>query len=241
MAFFSTYSTGRLHQAFALLVAALALGGCATGQGLSGRSSPIQAQADDFKLTVVEGAAVGAIVGGLAGAVLSGGDYRRIAQGAVIGGGIGAVGGFMIAGQKQDYASKEDALDAVVSDSRQRNDKLTRILATTDKVVAQRRQELASLKSATADAKRARDIKQALLADLEADKAALEQALEHAKKHGEQMSANIAELKKQYPDTRTQQADQVAGSYHQSTDTLAVRSREVTQLIHEATAVKADT
>lgn len=225
----------------AVLAVVVALGGCASGQGLSGRTSPIQAQADDFKLTVVEGAVVGAVVGGLAGALLSGGDARRIVQGAAIGGGIGAIGGYAIAGQKQQYAQQEDALNAVIADSRQRNEKLARILTTTDKVIAQRRQELAVLKASTADAKRSRELRQALLGDLEADKRALEQAIAHAQKHGQEIDANIGELKKQFPDERSRQADIVAGEYRQNATTLGQRSGELIQMIHETSAIKVST
>jgi gas vesicle protein len=224
----------------AVLMASVAVSGCATTQGMStGSISPIKAQADDFKVTVAQGAAVGALVGGLAGALTGNGDSKRILQGALIGGAAGAVGGYLIAGQKQSYASREDALDAVADDSRQRNQKLTGILSTTNQVIAQRRSELDRLKASTATAQEKQSAQKVLLSNLEGDKAALDQAIESARSHGQQIDANVSELKRQFPDDRSAGSlDAVAGEFQRNENSLEQKPAEIFQMINETSQIR---
>lgn len=222
----------------AVLSMSLLLGACASNQMSTGSvSSPIAAQAEDFKVTVAQGAIAGAVLGGVVGALTGNGDSKQILQGALIGGAAGAAGGYVIAGQKQAYASKEDALNAVAADCETRNQKLTSILATTDQVIAQRKAELASLKTASLDTQAKLNGQNALLAKLEADKAALAQAITSAQAHGQEIDTNIAELKKQFPDDRPSSADQVAGKYHRNAAALTGRQNEIFQMIGESSKI----
>lgn len=224
---------------YAVLALSLAAGGCAnSGQTTTGSISPIKAQADDFKLTIAEGAAVGALLGGITGALTGKGDSKRILEGALIGGAAGAVGGYMIAGQKQAYASQEDALNAVVSDSQQRNVKLAGILSTTDQVIARRRAELERLKASTASAQEKVNAQKALLNDLEGDRSALDSAITSARDHGQQIDANVTELKRQFPDERSGPLDQVAGSYRRNALALEQKPTEVFRMIDETSKIK---
>lgn len=224
----------------ALCCASLASAGCATSQGATGSISPIAAQADDFKVTVAQGALAGALVGGLTGALTGKGDAKRIVEGALIGGAVGAAGGYVVAGQKQSYARKEDALNAIASDCEARNQKLTTILSTTDQVIVRRRTELASLQKSQATTQEKLNAKKALLSELEADKLALDQAIASARDHGHQIDSNIVELKKQFPDDKPSAADQIASTYHRNAGSLQERQKEIYRMIDDSSKIRVE-
>ena len=231
----------KFQSIFCLCVgAAFAAAGCATNQGATGSISPISAQANDFKVTVAQGALAGALVGGLTGALTGRGDSKRIIEGALIGGAVGAAGGYMVAGQKQTYARKEDALNAVAADCEQRNQKLTSILATTDQVIVRRRAELTRLQGATTGAQEKLNAKKVLLSELDADKVALDNAIASARDHGQQIDANIVELKKQFPDDRQTAADTVASTYHRNSHSLQEKQREINRMIDDSSKIKVE-
>lgn len=221
--------------------AALVVAGCATQQVAGGSGayvSPIQAQADDFKVTVAQGAIAGALVGGVIGAITSGGDMRRVAAGAIAGGAVGAVGGYMIAGQKQAYANREQALEGLMADARQRNEKLTRVLATTDQVIARRKQELAQLKSAKVAVAEKAKMQRQLLSELEADQKAIDQAVVTAREHGSQMDQNIVQLRQQFPDAGMRPLDDMSVGFHRTKKDLERRPDDIKQIMSEAAQVK---
>ncbi|MCG5502030.1 hypothetical protein [Ectothiorhodospira lacustris] len=87
------------HKGLSLLCAVALLGGCAT--------------MDDQQRTRGEGAAGGALIGGLLGYAID--RERGAAVGALLGGGIGFAVGNEIAKRKQAYASTEDFLDGEIA------------------------------------------------------------------------------------------------------------------------------
>lgn len=212
----------------------LLAGGCAS-QTASGRYvSPIQTQADDFKVTVAQGAVAGALVGGAIAALTSGGDTRRIVTGALAGGAVGAVGGYYVAGQKQAYARREDALDALMSDTRQRNDKLARVLTTTDQVIARRRVELDKLKAANLAVKEKAEQQKQLLSELERDQIAIEQAIASAREHGAEMDRNVVQLRQQFPDANTRPLDDMTIGFNRSRQNLELKPAEIRRILDES-------
>lgn len=107
------------------LLAMLLVGGCET--------------LPDQQRTQAEGAAVGAVLGGLLGYAI-GGDAKSAAVGAALGGGAGYLVGNEIAERKQQYANAEDFLDAEIQrtaefnrTTRQYNNQLRKDIATLDK------------------------------------------------------------------------------------------------------------
>lgn len=220
-----------------VVLVALLGAGCASQPGGGGYASPIQAQADDFKITVAEGAVAGALVGGTIAALVSGGDTRKIVTGALAGGAVGAVGGYYIAGQKQEYARREDALEALMADARQRNDKLTRVLATTDQVIVSRRAELAQLKTANLAAKEKAELQQALHSKLELDQQAIEQAITSVREHGTQMDQNVVQLRQQFPDANTRPLDDMTVGFNRARQNLEQKPAEIRRILDESRQV----
>jgi surface antigen len=210
----------------------LALSGCAADVG-GGRVSPLRAQADDFKVTVAQGALAGAVIGGAIGYVAGNRDPKRVVTGALAGAAVGGAAGYMIAGEKQHYARKEDAYNALINDCRQRTGKLTRILATTDQLIAQRRAELHRIRALASSDTQRLTAQKTLLADLEADRAALNDALTSARQHGQEMESNLAELQKQFPGNNKQIEDE-AVQYRVNAQKLEQRPEEMNRLIIES-------
>ena len=132
-------------------------------------------------------------------------------------------------------------MNAVLADTQQRNDKLTRILATTDQVIVRRRADLANLQASTGAAQQKVAAQKQLLADLEEDKAALNHAIELARDNGKQIDQNVAELKKQFPDEKTRPIDGVAGTYRHSAQSLEQKPSELFRMIDETSKIRAET
>jgi hypothetical protein len=210
----------------------LALSGCAADVA-GGRVSPLRAQADDFKVTVAQGALAGAVIGGAIGYVAGNRDPKRVVTGALAGAAVGGAAGYMIAGEKQHYARKEDAYNALIDDCRQRTGKLARILATTDQLIAQRRAELHRIRAMAASDTQRLTAHKALLADLEADRSALNDALTSAHQHGQELESNLAELQKQFPGNN-KQIENEAVQYRVNAQKLEQRPEEMNRLIIES-------
>ena len=214
------------------VVLTFALSGCAADMA-GGRVSPLRAQADDFKVTVAQGALAGAVIGGAIGYVAGNRDPKRVVTGALAGAAVGGAAGYMIAGEKQHYARKEDVFNALISDCRQRTGKLTRILATTDQLIAQRRAELHRIKAMAASDDQRLTAQKTLQADLEADRSALNDALASARQHGQEMESNLAELQKQFPGNNKQIEDE-AVQYRVNAQKLEQRPEDMNRLIAES-------
>lgn len=210
----------------------IALSGCAADTA-GGRVSPLRAQADDFKVTVAQGALAGAVIGGAIGYVAGNRDPKRVVTGALAGAAVGGAAGYMIAGEKQHYARKEDAYNALINDCRQRTGKLSRILATTDQLIAQRRAELHRIKAMASSDEQRLTAQKTLLADLEADRSALNDALASARQHGQEVETNLGELQKQFPGNNKQIEDEAA-QYRVNAQKLEQRPEEMNRLIIES-------
>lgn len=225
-----------------LAVVSLLLAGCASTANMGGQSSsyvsPLQAQADDFRVTVAQGAIAGALIGGVIGAVTGGGDMRRIVAGAAAGGAVGAIGGYAIAGQKQAYANKEQALESLMADARQRNDKLARVLATTDQLIAKRKEELAKLKAANVAAAEKAQLQRALLQQLESDQRAIDQIVVSAQDHAKELDQNIAQLRQQFPDASVRPLEDLSVGFQKNRKEFERRPDEIRQIMSSVSTVK---
>lgn len=135
---------------------ALSLAGCgATAGGGAGRvvvygsgPDPVLAQqAAAFNRTVFEGAAIGAAAGAVIGALASRNSGQGALVGGVVGGLIGLAAGAAVGNTQQQFASVEDRLDARIDNARSQIGILSSIVRTTDRIIAERRRELAVVRS----------------------------------------------------------------------------------------------
>lgn len=125
----------------ASLAACVLLSGCVTTAGDPSQMTPaerkMREQADTYNQTVLEGLLTGCAAGGAIGAVSR---SKNRGQNALIGCGIGAVlgagAGAYVADKQEQYASKEEQLDAMIADVRKENERLAGLITTTQQVIA---------------------------------------------------------------------------------------------------------
>lgn len=185
----------------ACLALSLSLTACQTAGGggemgsQSGQRSRLVAQTDDYRRTIVEGASLGFVVGGLGTALVTaaaGGSSRDVLRngliGAAIGGAVGGLAGKSVADRKQQYVAKEDSLGAVIRQARANNAKLSSMTSTAQALVRQRRSEAAALKQAS-DAR-----KQGFVSSLGDDQQALSGAISASRREIDQLKS----LKERY-------------------------------------------
>lgn len=171
----------------ALIVATMALGGCmpavsgfSNDQNLTADEKRLRAQSEDFTVSVVQGAAVGAVLGGAA-AILTGNRddaVKYAAAGAALGGGAG----YYVAKRKEQYATEEARLNSMIADVEQDNDSLQQYAATANRVI-------------DADMKRINELENKLAAG-EISKGQAEQELAQVKNNQKNITASIEGLNK---------------------------------------------
>ena len=142
------------------MVLALGLAACSTtGSGFGADESnltpaqrELRQEAERFNQTVLEGALTGALIGGIAGALLSEDDpLAGAAIGAGAGAAVGAGAGFFVASQNEEYANEEQRLEAQVAAAQEDVARYERIVLSTERVVNEYRQRIARLDSQYAD------------------------------------------------------------------------------------------
>lgn len=145
------------------LAAALSLSVSAcqtTGFGTSAPDVPLtpaeqqlRDDADRFNETVLGGAATGAVIGAVLGALLaaSSGKGENIARGALIGaaagGVLGGADGYLTAKAQENANNKVRMLNAMAADVRKDNDRLERIVANSNQVLADSKDQLEQIKA----------------------------------------------------------------------------------------------
>lgn len=144
-----------------LLIAALALSACqTTGEASSRPLTPaeqqLRAEADTFNETVAGGVVTGVVVGALLGVLVgaaSGGKNRGQAMatgaavGAAAGGVLGGVDGYMTAKAQENANNKVRMLNAMTEDAKKDTDRLKRLVASSEQVLADSKSRLESIKN----------------------------------------------------------------------------------------------
>ena len=160
------------------LAGVLAIGGCVTPSMQESSRSPDQAQLDQYADSyMLQGAAIGAVLGAAAGCGLMAAIGEDCAAGAigggVIGAGAGALGGRVIATNQQTYASEEQRLEALAASAEQELQQAQAARRASERVVATHREELDRLQNQ--------------VAANQADSAQLQAALNEAERDRQQM------------------------------------------------------
>ena len=132
--------------ASAALLAACAQGGPGFGPGATGPEAELARQAQAMQRTVLEGAATGAVLGGV-GTALFGGDREDVLKGAVIGGVAGAAAGTYVGYLQQQYASNEDRLERLRADIERTNAETEAAVRNMRAVLDQNRRQLAAARA----------------------------------------------------------------------------------------------
>ncbi len=119
----------------------MALSGCATtsNKNLTPEEIKMREQANTYNQTIAEGALVGCAAGALIGALVASKNDRLAgaAIGCGAGGLVGGGAGAYVANKQENYANKEDQINAMIEDVRLENKKLGELNASVRQVVAQ--------------------------------------------------------------------------------------------------------
>ncbi|WP_295458263.1 hypothetical protein [uncultured Thiodictyon sp.] len=109
-------------------------------------------QSNAFQKTVWEGVLVGAGTGSVAGGlygIIRGERAENVLKDAAIGAAAGAaaggIAGTYVAHKQQQYASKEDQLDAMIADVRKSNEETQSLIASVRQVIAEDKRRLAAV------------------------------------------------------------------------------------------------
>jgi hypothetical protein len=183
-----------VKQILVTLTVTAMLAGCVGSGG--GSSLPPPTTAAQAKLrqeseastrTIIEGAAVGAALGGLgvaiadlAGAKVDTKDYL-IAAGA--GAAIGGVAGSYVAQKQKEYASAEDQLDSVIADAKSKNQQARDLVGTMQTVLDEHKSELARLRRGVRNGTATQAQLDAELASTRTDQKVMQQAVDGTKKN----------------------------------------------------------
>ena len=132
--------------AWLALLAACVQGGPGFGPAGKGPEAELARQARAMQRTVWEGAATGAVLGGV-GAVIFGGDSEDVIKGAVAGGVAGAAAGTYVGYLQQQYATNEDRLERLRADIERANADTEATLRTMRAVLDQNRRALAAARA----------------------------------------------------------------------------------------------
>ncbi|WP_293324134.1 glycine zipper domain-containing protein [Parvibaculum sp.] len=138
---------------FVMAVAAVFLVGCqTTGSGsylgasdepdMSPAERTMHERSEAFNRTIWEGAAMGAVGGAIMG-ILIGRDAKSAAIGAAAGALAGGLAGNYLANKQQQYAHKEQQLDAMIADVHTKNVQAKQMVSALEDVVAEDRKRLA--------------------------------------------------------------------------------------------------
>lgn len=157
-----------------LLCVALILPGCANTGGEGDDPSDVcraervalRNTGENFTKDIVEGAAIGAVAGGLLG-LAAGGNLRSAAIGAAAGGVAGAIGGYWRARQKQ-YADQAQLYQAIYSDVTTENQNIDNTQIAFNHLVACRNTQAARIRADFRAGRISRDLAATAMADVRA-------------------------------------------------------------------------
>jgi hypothetical protein len=186
---------------FALaLVATLGLTACQTSGGraddpnLTPAQRQLRQETARFNQTVGEGAVIGAVAGGLIGALAySDNPLAGAAIGAAAGGALGAGAGYFVATQNESYATEEDRLEAEIAAARQEVASYQRIVSSAQAVVDQHKARIAQLNGQLRQGQITASQYRTQTASMEADLQEIRTAIDGNRETAQALQQRIAE------------------------------------------------
>lgn len=171
--------------AAAAVCVALLVSGCAQIQHSSGRpftpeEQRLRQQAEVYNQTVWEGCAVGVGTGALAG-FLAGRSLASTAIGAGAGAAIGCGAGWYIANLQEGHAAKEQQLDAMITDVRADNERLSGLVGSARQVIAKDKAKIDQIDRNLASGKISMETARSEMASVDDNQRYLESTLANVK------------------------------------------------------------
>lgn len=132
------------NSAALLLAASLALSGCATK---TGDRATLHDQSDRMTESMAMGAGAGAALGAIIGMIVSDDKAAGAGIGAAAGAALGAGAGYVVNARQQEYASREERLDAMIDATRAEVAESRKTVTAANRVVAEHRRTVNALKA----------------------------------------------------------------------------------------------
>lgn len=114
------------------------------GQELTPVQRKLNEQVAAFNKTVWEGILVGCIGGTIVGILISD-DPASIIDATSIGCAVGSMAGSYVANRQEKYSNREDALDSIIADLHQKNQKINELITTMREVIAEDKRKIDAL------------------------------------------------------------------------------------------------
>lgn len=218
--------------------ASFLLSGCQTIPSLtSAQPSPeaqkLDNQTSDFNRTVVESAVAGALIGGLTG-LLVGDNKESAAKGMVAGAIGGAAFGYYIAGQKREFANKEQALNSIAQDLQETNNNLKTMVNTSERMLAEDRKRVERLRKQIASGQAQQSSNNELIAQLKSDRKVLGKAITGSEKRYQTSIKNMKSYEQQFGVEGIEQLEALVLNYRTLQNILTSIERSMDQLIKDA-------
>lgn len=235
--------------AAAVLAAGLLVGGCVTtGDTVGGLSMPaapawlggavgstqteataasdltpaerrMREQSRAFQRTVWEGVLIGAGAGTLWG-VVQRDDAKDVLKKALIGGAVGGLAGAYIAHKQKQYSTKEDQLNAMVTDVRESNKQTQELIASAREVIAEDRRRLAAVEKRHKAGQATEAELAATRTRVSENKTVVAQATKGAREKSTMFQGAEREYRQQNPDANTAPLQSEINAFNQQIETL---------------------
>jgi hypothetical protein len=226
----ATGSIGRILTISALIASLLAA--CATTgfdqsipeSELTPNQIALRKREEALNTTVWEGAALGALIGGLTG-VLASKDNRAIGgvAGAAGGGALGALAGNYVAGRQREAGDRLEALELMVADVRKKNEEASAALDIMKKVVAENRLKLEAMNAQYKQGAISEVAYRRQLAIAQEDRQKMLSTAEQTTKQANVFAASEQQYKSENPDVDTT-------DLHDQIVNLGTRASSMTQI-----------
>ena len=187
------------------LAACTTTGGSSTAN-MSAEERQLAERNTRFGATVGQGAAIGAVVGGLAGLAI-GGDAESALIGAAAGGALGAGAGYFVASEQQSFANREAALEAQIDQARELVAEYERDVQVSRQLVNAKRNEISRLRSQLAQGQISNEFYQAEIADIEGSIKTLQDNVDANFQNIQALESEIAQFQREGYNTGELQAE----------------------------------
>lgn len=176
-------------------------------------------QSRNFERTVWEGALIGAAGGALWG-MIRGDDTSGVFKKAAIGAAVGGLAGAYIAHKQEQYSNKEDQLDSMIADVRDSNRNAKALIVSARDVLAEDKRRLASVKRQYKQGAATHENLQREKARIRANREVLTKASGGAKEKYGMFKGAKREYESQNPGTDTKRFQNELETYNEHIQTL---------------------
>jgi hypothetical protein len=186
---------------------------------LSPAERRLREQSRKFDRTIWEGTLVGA-AGGAVWGLIGGGDTSDMLRQAAIGAATGSLSGAYVARKQEQYADKEDQLQAMILDVRESNEDAEAFIESAREVVAEDKRRLAAVEKRYKQGTAAYAELQREKGRVGANRQVIVKAVDGAKQKYTMFKGAEQDYQKKNPDTDTQRLQRELKTYNEQIQTL---------------------